>query len=105
MEVDLVWNSKWNFVTGLYFFQRYLPFIDTTWLILYCQSDSLSIVLSSSFCRSIGGKFDDDCVSEFKLYQWRFVELTFPSIFIGMHRKDTYFTPSNDACWNCCIRG
>jgi hypothetical protein len=40
MEVDLVWKSDWNFMKGLYFFQRYLPFIDTTWLVLYRQSDA-----------------------------------------------------------------
>jgi Family of unknown function (DUF6533) len=39
MEVDLVWKSKWNFMKGLYLFQRYLPFIDTVCLILYCQFD------------------------------------------------------------------
>jgi len=39
MEVDLVWNSKWNFMKGLYLFQRYLPLIDTVGLILYRQSD------------------------------------------------------------------
>ena len=38
MEVDLVWKSKWNFMKGLYLFQRYLPFIDIT-INLYCQSD------------------------------------------------------------------
>jgi len=40
MEVDLVWRSKWSFMKGLYLFQRYLPFIDTTWLILYAQTGS-----------------------------------------------------------------
>ena len=38
MEVDLVWKSKWNFMKGLYLFQRYLPFIDTIFLVLYRQS-------------------------------------------------------------------
>jgi len=37
MEVDLLWKSKWNFMKGLYLFQRYLPFIDTTWLAIYFQ--------------------------------------------------------------------
>jgi len=37
MEVDLVWKSKWTFMKGLYFFQRYLPFIDTTLLALYVR--------------------------------------------------------------------
>jgi hypothetical protein len=45
MEVDLVWKSKWNFMKGLYLFQRYLPFIDTAWLVLYRQHFTLSIVL------------------------------------------------------------
>ncbi|KIM44057.1 hypothetical protein M413DRAFT_443118 [Hebeloma cylindrosporum] len=38
MEVDLVWKSKWTFMKGLYLFQRYLPFIDTAWLVLYRQT-------------------------------------------------------------------
>ena len=44
MEVDLVWKSKWNFMKGLYLFQRYLPFIDIT-IDLYCRSDFLPIFL------------------------------------------------------------
>jgi len=43
MEVDLVWKSKWNLMKGLYLFQRYLPFIDTVWLVLYRQPDAFSI--------------------------------------------------------------
>ena len=46
MEVDLVWKSKWTFMKALYLFQRYLPFIDTVWLIVYCQSDAFSIILT-----------------------------------------------------------
>ena len=49
MEVDFVWKSKWNFMKGLYLFQRYLPFIDTVWLILYRQSDVSPIFFSSHF--------------------------------------------------------
>ena len=45
MEVDLVWRSKWNLMKGLYLFQRYSPFIDTVWLILYRQPDAFSIFL------------------------------------------------------------
>jgi len=45
MEVDLVWKSKWNFMKGLYFFQRYLPFTDLIWLFLSCQSDVFYIFL------------------------------------------------------------
>ena len=37
MEVDLVWKSKWSLMKGLYLFQRYSPFIDTVWLVLYRQ--------------------------------------------------------------------
>jgi len=55
MEVDLVWKSKWNVVKGLYLFQRYLPFIDTAWLLLYSQSNVFSIVLTSSFVDQTGG--------------------------------------------------
>jgi len=42
MEVDLIWKSKWNFMKGLFLFQRYLPFIDTACLILYRGSRLLS---------------------------------------------------------------
>ena len=45
MEIDLVWKSKWNFMKGLYFFQRYLPFIDTTGLVLYRQSDAFPLLV------------------------------------------------------------
>jgi len=45
MEIDLVWKSKWNLMKGLYLFQRYLPFIDTVWLVLYRQPDAFSISL------------------------------------------------------------
>jgi len=48
MEVEFVWNSKWNIMKGLYLFQRYLPFIDTTWLALYRQFD-VSPKFSPSF--------------------------------------------------------
>jgi len=43
MEVDLVWKSKWNLMKGLYLFQRYLPFIDAVWLVLYRQPDAFAI--------------------------------------------------------------
>jgi len=49
MEVELVWKSKWNLMKGLYILQRYLPFIDTVWRILYCKSDAFSIFLHSFF--------------------------------------------------------
>jgi len=62
MEVDLVWKSKWNFMKGLYLFQRYLPFVDTICFILYCQSDPFPVFLPSRFCRSIRGYFDEDRV-------------------------------------------
>ena len=45
MEVNLVWKSKWNFVKGLYLFQRYLPFIGTVWFFLIRQSDVVSYLL------------------------------------------------------------
>ena len=45
MEVDLVWKSKWNFMKGLYLFQRYLSFTDLIWLVLSCQSDFFSVFL------------------------------------------------------------
>jgi len=46
MEVDLVWKSKWTLMKGLYLFQRYLPFIDTVGLVVYCQSDGSSTLLT-----------------------------------------------------------
>jgi hypothetical protein len=64
MEVDLVWKSKWTFMKGLYLFQRYLTFIDPVWVILYRQSHVFPIFLCSFFCRSNGGNFRGDRVSE-----------------------------------------
>jgi hypothetical protein len=68
MEVELVWKSKWNFMKGLYLFQRYLPFIDTVCLVLYCQSDALSIMIYYPyFIYRSNGEFDKDNVSGFIL--------------------------------------
>ncbi|KIM35953.1 hypothetical protein M413DRAFT_32088 [Hebeloma cylindrosporum] len=50
MEVDLVWKSKWNFMKGLYLFQRYMPFIDTVWLVLYRQAGDN---LTETVCRNV----------------------------------------------------
>ena len=47
MEVDFVWKSKWNFMKGLYLFQRYLPFIDPILLPVYRKSDFFPIFLCS----------------------------------------------------------
>jgi len=44
MEVDLVWTSKWTFMTGLYLAQRYLPFLDSVVLVLYRQWYSGNLV-------------------------------------------------------------
>jgi len=74
MEVDLVWKSKWNIMKGLYLLQRYLPFIDTTWLVLYCQSDAISILLPSLFCRSDRRWVDEGFMSECILRRWRSVK-------------------------------
>ena len=57
MEVDLVWKSKWNFMKGLYLFQRYLPFIDTIVLILYRQSD---VFLLSFYVHFFSGETGED---------------------------------------------
>ena len=56
MEVDLVWKSKWNFIKGLYLFQRYLPFIDTIVVILYRQSDVPPLSLHVHFFLGETGK-------------------------------------------------
>jgi len=50
MEVELVWKSKWTFMKGLYFFQRYLPFIDTVFLLLYSQTAE---GLTKTTCRNL----------------------------------------------------
>jgi len=54
MEVDLIWNWEWTFMKGLYIFQRYLPFIDTAWLVLYCKSDAFSMFFPSFFVVETG---------------------------------------------------
>ncbi|KIM35814.1 hypothetical protein M413DRAFT_428309 [Hebeloma cylindrosporum] len=65
MEVELVWKSKWNFMKGLYLFQRYLPFTDPIWLFLYRLCDFFPVLLRSPFfIRSDGGYFDGGWVSE-----------------------------------------
>ena len=45
MEVDLVWKSKWNFMKGLYLFQRYLACMVPIQMVIYCQSDVFPIFL------------------------------------------------------------
>ncbi|KAF9267106.1 hypothetical protein L218DRAFT_895312 [Marasmius fiardii PR-910] len=35
LEVDYIWLSSYNWLTVVYFFQRYLPFVDTLGLFLY----------------------------------------------------------------------
>jgi len=69
MEVDFVWKSKWNFMKGLYLFQRYLPFTQLIWFVLpYCQSNVVSIFSCSIlFYREHNGLSDGDCVLEGKL--------------------------------------
>ena len=57
MEVDLVWKSKWTLMKGLYLFQRYLPFIDTVWLVVYCQLYILHRFNLIYFVDQTGGSF------------------------------------------------
>jgi len=78
MEVDLVWKSKWNLIKGLYLLQRYLPFIDTIWLVLYRPFDAFSVFLCSLFRRSNGEKFDKDWMSKCNPRFCRFVKLSCP---------------------------
>jgi len=48
MEVHFVWKSKWNFMKGLYLFQRYLPFAHLICFVLtYCRSNVISIFSGS----------------------------------------------------------
>jgi hypothetical protein len=64
MEVDLVWKSKWNFMKGLYLFQRYLPFTDIIWLAVTRQSGVVSYLpIFNFFYRSNGRNSDGDWVS------------------------------------------
>jgi len=66
---------------GLYIFQRYLPFIDTVWLVLYRQSNVFPIFFKSSFVLgSNGRKLDGNYVFEANVRQWRFVKSTRPRI-------------------------
>jgi Family of unknown function (DUF6533) len=84
MEVELVWKSKWNFMKGLYLFQRYLPFAELVWVILSCQSDMVFIFACSIFFdRAYGGNFEGDRVSKGILRWWRFVKLTRPTFTQG----------------------
>ncbi|PPQ90722.1 hypothetical protein CVT25_005030 [Psilocybe cyanescens] len=50
MEVDLVWRSKWNFMKCLFLVQRYLPFADTVWLVLF---QKVGQNLSISDCQQV----------------------------------------------------
>ena len=69
MEVDVVWTSKWNFMKGLYLFQRYLPFTELIWLVLERQSDVASYRPMFNFIyRSNGANSEGDRVSESILY-------------------------------------
>ena len=76
MEVDLVWKSKWNFMKCLYLFQRYLPFIDNTWLTLYRQSNLFSTFFPSFFCSSNDEGVNEGYVCEGVPPHLRFVKLT-----------------------------
>ena len=65
MEVDLVWKSKWNFMKGLYLFQRYLPFTDITCAFLTSQSDVVShLPVLKKIYRSNGGNSEGNRVLE-----------------------------------------
>jgi len=98
MEVDLVWKSKWNFMKGLYLFQRYQPFIDIT-MSLYCQFDFLSLSsLIFSYTSPNREEFDQKCLSEVNLQQWRFVKS-----YLHMKQRRLHFLSSTDGTWTCCI--
>jgi len=101
MEVDLVWKSKWNFMKWLYIFQRYLPFIDNTWLSLYCQSFNLfSNSFPSFFCSANEERFDEDCMCEVIPSHLRFVKLTCLTL---TRSKREFMASSTDNVWLCCI--
>ncbi|KAJ3506497.1 hypothetical protein NLJ89_g6839 [Agrocybe chaxingu] len=48
MEIEHVWPGKWTALKVLYLVQRYLPFIDTVWLVLHQE---LGANLSPATCR------------------------------------------------------
>jgi len=50
MEIDLVWKSKWNFMKGLYIFQRYSPFLDAIFRALYYHMEGR---LTKNTCRTL----------------------------------------------------
>ncbi|KIM36934.1 hypothetical protein M413DRAFT_31328 [Hebeloma cylindrosporum] len=50
MEVDLVWKSNWSLMKVLYLIQRYLPFIDTAWLMVYALTKT---GLTKTACQKI----------------------------------------------------
>jgi hypothetical protein len=62
LEVDLVWKSKWNFMKGLYLFQRYLPFTHLIWLGIFRQSYFISYLFVLN--RLHRSNFEGEWVSE-----------------------------------------
>ena len=101
MEVNVVWTSKWNFMKGLYFFQRYLPFTEPIWLVLQCQFHMLSIFICSFFRRSIWGSFDGNWMLEGILRSWKFVKST--CLTLAWKVEKAYFASSIYDRWGCCI--
>ncbi|KAJ8085930.1 hypothetical protein PM082_004749 [Marasmius tenuissimus] len=47
VEIQYVWTKKWSMITVIYLIQRYLPFFDTTGLVLHHQ---LGEGLSTKYC-------------------------------------------------------
>ena len=77
MEVNFVWKSKWNFMKGLYIFQRYLPFTEFILFVLSCQYGVVSIFSCSIvFYRAHGRHSEGKWLSEGTLHLRRFVKLT-----------------------------
>ncbi|PPR00253.1 hypothetical protein CVT24_005021 [Panaeolus cyanescens] len=55
MEVALVWKSNWNFMKVLFLLQRYMPFADTVFLILYLKfGPGLGVVSCKRFYAASG---------------------------------------------------
>jgi hypothetical protein len=47
-----VWKSKWNFMKGLYFFQRYSPFVEIICqVVLTRQSDVVAYLPTVNFSK------------------------------------------------------
>ncbi|KAF9255054.1 hypothetical protein L218DRAFT_1008997 [Marasmius fiardii PR-910] len=59
VEMEHIWMRKWNFLTVLYVFQRYIPFFDTAVLVLHHQ-----------FGANLSPRY---CVLNYEIAGWSFI--------------------------------